>query len=89
MSGAFAVPAHARPAWDRMHEQIDRAGSTPCADPGIRDAWTGTATEQATAARLCLDCPVMEACARYAVTAPETFGIWGGMTVAERKRWAA
>lgn len=89
MSLMFGVPEHARSAWDEMHRQILVAGTTPCADPVTRDAWTGSAGEQELAASLCLDCPVMEACGLYAVTAPEPSGIWGGMTPAERKRWGA
>lgn len=84
---SFGVPEHARSAWEQMHAQILETGPTPCAEPSVRDTWTGSAAEQETAARLCLDCPVMQACAHYAVTAPEPSGIWGGMTPAERKRW--
>ncbi|MGP5641680.1 WhiB family transcriptional regulator [Brachybacterium tyrofermentans] len=89
MSGnTFAVPAHALGAWEEMHEQILATGPTPCAGPD-RDDWTGTARQQALAANSCLDCPVLEACAQYAVTASEADGVWGGMTVAERTSWGA
>lgn len=86
MSGStFAVPAHARGAWEELHEQILAAGPTPCAGPSRND-WLGTAAQQIRAAAACFDCPVIEACAHYAVTASETDGVWGGLTVAERKK---
>lgn len=85
---AFGVPSHALGAWAELHEQITRTGPTPCAGPD-RDDWLGNPTQQARAADGCMDCPVMEACGLYAVTAPEQSGIWGGMTPAERKGWGA
>lgn len=83
----FAVPAHAVSAWEQLHAQILETGSTPCAGPN-RDDWTGTAAQQARATDRCMDCPVLDACALYAVTAEETGGVWGGMGPAERDRWA-
>ena len=34
---------------------------------------------------LCGDCPVRELCAAYAIEAQEDFGVWGGLTVNDRK----
>ena len=34
---------------------------------------------------ICRACPVLEACAEYAVSTGELFGIWGGMTENERR----
>ena len=88
--GTFAVPEHARAAWDHMHRQIIATGPTPCADVTVRDEWTGTPAEQRSAADACLDCLVLEQCLDYALTADEDTGIWGGLTPAERsKRGAA
>lgn len=86
--GSFAVPTHARPAWDELHARILATGPTPCAGPDRND-WLGTAQQQNRAARACFDCPVLEACTRYAITAPEPEGVWGGLTPAERKRKTA
>lgn len=89
MSGlTLGVPSHALPAWRELQEQITRNGSTPCAGPD-RDDWTGTPAQQARAADACMDCPVLEACGYYAVTAGEVGAVWGGMRETERKRWAA
>lgn len=36
------------------------------------------------AKRVCARCPVIEACRRYALAVQEPYGVWGGLTVAER-----
>ncbi|WP_016881504.1 MULTISPECIES: WhiB family transcriptional regulator [unclassified Rhodococcus (in: high G+C Gram-positive bacteria)] len=38
---------------------------------------------------LCAQCPVIDACRNYALTAGETYGVWGGTTEKERRRAAA
>lgn len=86
--GSFAVPTHARPAWDELHERITSTGPTPCSGAD-RDDWLGTPAQQDRAARACFDCRALEQCALYAVTAPEPEGVWGGLTPAERKRKTA
>lgn len=83
MTADLGVPAHARPAWDAMHELIARTGPTPCVGAD-RDLWIGTAQQQQAAAVRCLDCPAMTLCAAYALTARERDGTWGGRTAAER-----
>lgn len=61
----------------------------PCqnTDPEI---WFGDKDEgyhfTNTARKLCGICPAMQACAEYAINAPELFGIWGGLTPKERVR---
>lgn len=36
------------------------------------------------AKRVCARCPVIEACRRHALSVQEPYGVWGGLTVAER-----
>jgi WhiB family redox-sensing transcriptional regulator len=45
---------------------------------------------------LCHSCPIEEACLAYALSYPETYGVWGGMSEEERRniirfnpRWRA
>lgn len=38
------------------------------------------------ARRVCASCPVSTECLRHALTRPEEFGIWGGLTPHERER---
>lgn len=60
-------------------------GNEPCVlDP---DKFTGDWTrgvKQATAERLCRDCPILDLCRDYAVNAKEPYHIWGGTTPAMR-----
>jgi len=35
---------------------------------------------------VCAGCPVLAACRRHAMSAREPYGVWGGMTEAERER---
>lgn len=40
--------------------------------------------EQA-AKRVCAGCPVLVACREHALDQPEPYGVWGGLTAAERR----
>ena len=37
------------------------------------------------AKRVCARCPVMLSCREHALLQPEPYGVWGGMTAAERR----
>lgn len=43
---------------------------------------------EAAAKRICAGCPVAGACLRHALTVREPYGVWGGLTTAERDRIA-
>lgn len=81
MSVLLGVPEHARSEWEQLMSSI--RVPTPCA--ANPDGWNSSAAEAEIAARLCLDCPVMTACAAYARAAGEREGTWGGLTAAERR----
>jgi WhiB family redox-sensing transcriptional regulator len=40
--------------------------------------------QEATAKRICVDCPVLAQCRDHALRVPEAWGIWGAMTPRER-----
>jgi WhiB family redox-sensing transcriptional regulator len=40
------------------------------------------------ARRICQDCPVLRRCRDHALATDEPYGIWGGMTEADRRRHA-
>ncbi|WP_419997497.1 WhiB family transcriptional regulator [Streptomyces boninensis] len=40
---------------------------------------------EAAAKRLCGRCPVMVECREHALLQPEPYGVWGGLTAAERR----
>jgi len=46
-------------------------------------------TRESTAKRICADCPVSRECLDYALRVQEPFGIWGGLTEAERRQLTA
>lgn len=83
---AHVVPAAASAEWARL---TDRASAClevlPCAGHG-REYWFGSRLEQETAARACLECPLMVECGQYADAARERHGVWGGRTEWERGR---
>ncbi|MFD7011312.1 WhiB family transcriptional regulator [Rhodococcus jostii] len=43
---------------------------------------------EAEAKRLCASCPALAPCRDYALSAPEPYGTWGGMSETERRRYA-
>lgn len=47
------------------------------------DRWT-TDDQVEVAKNVCRGCPVVLLCRAHAFSAPETLGIWGGLTAAER-----
>lgn len=44
--------------------------------------------KEAAAKKLCGRCPVIDACRQHAMAQRELYGVWGGMTEAERHRRA-
>lgn len=40
---------------------------------------------EAAAKRVCAACPVMVECREHALLQPEPYGVWGGLTAAERR----
>ncbi|MDV7085781.1 WhiB family transcriptional regulator [Rhodococcus opacus] len=46
------------------------------------------ARREANAQQICQDCPVLAHCRDHALTEDEPYGIWGGMTEADRRRHA-
>lgn len=44
--------------------------------------------KEAAAKKLCFQCPVLAECAAHAEANRELYGVWGGMTEAERHRQA-
>ena len=43
---------------------------------------------ESAAKRICAECPVRRECFDYAMRVHEPFGIWGGLTEAERRQLA-
>ncbi len=69
-----------------LGEWVELAACGPLAGA---DVWTADdepdAEELALAERVCRRCPVRQACADYAVSAP-VYGVWGGVWRSEARR---
>jgi len=67
-----------------LHQLTARTPGLPCRlDPDL--FFADTARERDAAVRACRDCPLLEACAEYAISEQEPHGVWGGTTVADRR----
>jgi WhiB family redox-sensing transcriptional regulator len=65
----------------------DFAGHPACAeiDPELFFPETGETLKAARAKAVCAGCEIRDACAEYAVRRGEPYGVWGGLTVDERR----
>jgi WhiB family redox-sensing transcriptional regulator len=52
-------------------------------DTNVRSSKKAAANDAAKA--ICKGCPVIAECLQHALTVPEEYGVWGGMTIEERK----
>lgn len=57
--------------------------------PGLFFPEVGDMATVAAAKQVCKDCPIREACLRFALDNNETLGVWGGATAKERRRMKA
>lgn len=68
----------------RMVPLFDRSkGACVGVDPDLFFPAQGESTAKAKA--VCARCPIRAACAEWAITAPEKFGIWGRLSERERR----
>jgi len=58
-----------------------------CRDGEDPNALFVTLKLQAAAKRICQGCPVQTECLAYALDSGSEWGVWGGMTEAERRRF--
>ena len=69
--------------WAHLQSYFAAGEVTPCAG---RSEWlSNRAADKRTAIRLCGDCPAKHACAEFAETNHETYGIWGGIDFSKGK----
>ena len=73
----MGLPAASMRTWMHLQAFFAAGETTPCAG---RNEWLSSrAADKRTAIRLCGDCPAKHACAEFAETNHESFGIWGGI----------
>ena len=78
-------PVHSSYAW--QEQGLCRGGDVEqffADDPDLGQIARRHRTEAAK--EVCAGCPVVSQCLDHAMRVPETFGIWGGTTAAERSR---
>jgi len=72
--------------WDFVVPNSAWKLSGSCSRTAHPDLWySSSRQEQKAAQRICYRCPVLSKCLIYAFEHDEVFGIWGGMTEAERR----
>lgn len=71
----------------RAEAECRKVGNALFFQPSVRHEpqWEREARE-AQAKAFCAVCPVVEPCLAHALRRPETDGVWGGTTEAERRR---
>lgn len=60
-------------------------GACRASDPELFFPLAPSAEQEARAKAVCADCPVLAECRAYALREAEPEGIWGGLTVQERR----
>jgi len=82
-------------AWLQLADMVHDAGvdQIPCSNapdlffPDNTDPVNSAQINIQHAVRMCKEsCPIMNECATYAIRYDEEFGVWGGLTAAQRRR---
>ena len=83
-----AVPDHFHHPLDRnwQHRASCRGTDTDMFFSPDGERGNVRARRERAAKQLCQDCPVLDNCRAHALTATESYGIWGGMSETERAR---
>lgn len=78
---AVVVPPEAARQWAQLSVALAELPESPAcaAEP---EAWQRGGPR---VVELCASCPVQTECAAYAIAGRENFGVWGGLTPAERR----
>lgn len=71
--------------WDWQHEGLCRTRSPELFFHPDGERGSVKRAREARAVALCHACPVIEQCREHALTVPEPYGVWGGLTEEERE----
>ena len=80
--------------YERFARVLADVGETPCQSapdaffPEDADNTMVEAEQRRIAKALCSECPIKAECLAYALAVNEQFGIWGGMTLYQRRELA-
>lgn len=76
-------------AYSELEQVLEDTGAPPCSN--YPDAYFSAEETKAYPIKiddlkaLCMGCPAVVACAKYAIVADEEWGIWGGLTPNDRR----
>ncbi|PBC46203.1 transcriptional regulator [Rhodococcus sp. ACS1] len=82
---ALILPKPITPEWDWQIHALCRQMDTELFYSHDGEERAARARRERAAKEICLGCPVRRACADHAVTAAETYGVWGGTTERDRQ----
>ncbi len=77
--------AHVEPTW-RASAACEGATALHFYPPATTETREARLARENAARALCAGCHVRDACLEYALYVQEPYGIWGGLTEAERRR---
>ncbi|MEU6535332.1 WhiB family transcriptional regulator [Streptomyces sp. NPDC047000] len=86
-----AVPAQRTPVRDRDQdapwhtEAVCRRDEAGLFFAPSKEPTAARLSREEAAKRVCARCPVMVECREHALLQPEPYGVWGGLTAAERR----
>ncbi len=84
MADVRRLPVPVTEIWDwQMHGSCRHLNSDLFFHPE-RERGPARADREALAKKVCRDCPVLEQCRDHALAVQEPYGVWGGLSVAER-----
>ncbi|OEV04750.1 WhiB family transcriptional regulator [Streptomyces oceani] len=87
---AASVPAQRAPARDDEaspwhSEAVCRRDEAGLFFAPSKEPTAARLTREQAAKRVCAGCPVVGECREHALVQPEPYGVWGGLTAAERR----
>lgn len=85
MSNPVTLPAPVAEAWDWQRNAACRGQPSSAFFPPTGERGRARELREFRAKLLCVGCPVLEQCRSHALDAAEPYGIWGGLTAAERR----
>ena len=84
MSDVSRLPGPSIDAWEWQYQGACRDLDTELFFHPEGERGHKRAAREEQAKRVCAQCPVLQRCREYAVTAGEPYGVWGGMSAPER-----
>lgn len=79
------TPARAEDAGPWHSEAVCRRDEAGLFFAPSKEPTAARLSREQAAKRLCARCPVMVECREHALVLPEPYGVWGGLTAAERR----